>query len=231
MVTQSYAKKIVDLDEAKKERAIAERVELCDALGLPQQKILEPSVDRKFFYPEISGEELYVWRTFLPTIYQRSGRDGSSVRTWSDYHFDLIPNEALREIQAALDSNLFHDLEIWTPERSQRDPVAVGRLGQSVFLIARWGESLAPFEEIRRAVADRLLRGKIQELSISEKAGELLRAIALRLRDDIYFSGRSLFHTHCGVRSLRFEGIFSYSLRIRFCGRCGAECGTWRRLD
>lgn len=59
--------------------------------------------------------------------------------------------EVLEEFQTAQQSQLFVSYEIRTPERAAIDPIliGIGHDGYS-YLIARWGESLIPFEKIVR---------------------------------------------------------------------------------
>lgn len=117
---------------------------------------------------ELTGKELRVWQRFLPT-----------TCTLGSYLFDEIPTEALEEIILAKDAMCFDHIEIWTPEGnsflgliarkldtaqdklsqliSKLDPMAVGVLHDSkgdphYFPIARWGEALLPFKDIKSHV-------------------------------------------------------------------------------
>ena len=55
------------------------------------------------------------------------------------------------EIRTA--SEYFDQVEIWRKRQVDKDPIAVGLLGQERYLIARWGmEKLIPFETIKRAI-------------------------------------------------------------------------------
>ncbi len=55
------------------------------------------------------------------------------------------------EVQKA--SQHFDKVEIWRKNQVEKDPIAVGLLGQERFLIARWGmEKLIPFEAIKKTM-------------------------------------------------------------------------------
>lgn len=99
------------------------------------------------FYPVISAEDLKTWRTWLPTAYS----DANSG--FANYRFDLMPTEVLAELEFSRKLDLFDHYEIWTPEQPKaQDPVLVGYLDQTPYLLARWGESLMPFEKIQELV-------------------------------------------------------------------------------
>lgn len=103
-----------------------------------------------------------VWGKFLPTR-----------RRLQDYKFDSIPVDALQFIDDADALRVFNGIEIWTPEGNDAksridewsnahstlmDPMAVGYVdtGDQVrhyFSIVRWGESLEPYENIKKYVA------------------------------------------------------------------------------
>lgn len=111
------------------------------------------------------GFDFNVWAKFLPTR--------SSIKK---YTYDSVPFDVLRHIFDAKSLQIFDKIEIWTPEgntasgRIERmttwgvdskkvvDPMAVGVIttrGDGVrhyFSIARWGESLEPFEKIKAYV-------------------------------------------------------------------------------
>lgn len=140
-----------DLDQASllnlaKEQEKQERNDLCQSLGLEKQKGLIQSPS----YQPFSVEDLDIWRRFLPVRFSKNNRPRR--RLWAEYDFDYIPLTAMRAIARAQTSNCFSDLEIWVPAAERIDPLAVGLFGGFTYPIVRWGESLAPFEEIRETV-------------------------------------------------------------------------------
>jgi hypothetical protein len=101
-------------------------------------------------YPRISDDDWRVWTTFLPVRSHNLDRLAASKfsRTALD---DGVPMQVGYEIQKS--SNLFDRVEIWRKNQVEKDPIAVGILGQERFLIARWGmEKLVPFEAIKKSM-------------------------------------------------------------------------------
>src|SRR5262249_6765677 len=97
-------------------------------------------------YPELSGEELTVWRTYLPMRRQ--------IRyLYSRFNSETIPGPVITEIERAKGATrLFDRVEIWS---RAGDPIAVGVIGEEkprYFPIARWGD-----QEIKVAQAKRTL--------------------------------------------------------------------------
>ena len=139
-----------------------EREALCGSLGLVQQRLRAKESRLNIPYHRLSEEELDVWGTFLPTSYSPNPRPYSGVPSFRHYDFDEIPVTALRIIQEAQESRAFFALEIWTPEKRIKDPIAVGVVkfshaspDESYYLLCRWGESLLPFEEFKEIVHQR----------------------------------------------------------------------------
>ena len=134
----------------------------------------------KALFPELTGKDYKLWRSFLPTI-----------RDLDAYRYDNVPTEALEAIATAQRLNCFDRIEVWTPEgnsflglvarklevardrlgelSSKIDPMAVGIAldyngREHYFQIVRWGESLLPLKEIRQHV--RLVNWKARFLGL-----------------------------------------------------------------
>lgn len=144
-----------------------QRVHLVQELGLSaQQKHLEVLEKAKEIpFKLLSPEDRRTWRRFLPNRFLedaaalREGFQGRlmnrlSMRRLTDYNEDLIPVCVLEAWQHCRQMGYFESYEIWTP-RDESDPVLIGQLGPLNFLIARWGESLMPFEKIKQEVEER----------------------------------------------------------------------------
>lgn len=145
-------------------------------LGLKAQATMAASTleDAAMFYEQLNWHEYLIWTDFLLRAYSRVRGE------WADYIHDVVPTEALEQISTAVSLQLFDDLEIWTPE-GHTDPVVVGTVGirqhaidhngirrtsravkgsdetppetkLPLFLVCRWGESLASLEEIRQGL-------------------------------------------------------------------------------
>ena len=95
-------------------------------------------------YPELSGEELTVWRKYLPV--RRQIRELSS---W--FNGETIPGPAITEIEKAKRApGLFDHIEIWS---RAGDPMAVGVIGEEkprYFSIVRWGDAKLTLAQVKR---------------------------------------------------------------------------------
>src|SRR5215831_5345287 len=94
-------------------------------------------------YPELSGEELTVWQTYLPMRRQ--------IRyLYSRFNSETIPGPVITEIERAKGATrLFDRVEIWS---RAGDPMAVGVIGEEkprYFSIARWGDAELTLEEVK----------------------------------------------------------------------------------
>lgn len=161
-----------DADKEIREIEAARRITLAKELGLTavvrttlRMGTLQGAVVT-IPYPLLTAEEVRVWYRFLPTVYSTQmpvagtvliGQ--SQVRDMKDYAFDQPPISVLEAWKAARDQKLFDTYEIRTPEAVQRpDPILLGWKHHTTgpigpFLIARWGEALQDFAEIKKAVA------------------------------------------------------------------------------
>jgi hypothetical protein len=95
-------------------------------------------------YPELSGEELTVWRKYLPIRRQIRNLDSRLNR-------ETIPGPVITEIEKAKKaSRLFDRIEIWS---RTNDPMAVGIIGKEkprYFSIVRWGDADITFEQVKK---------------------------------------------------------------------------------
>ena len=90
-------------------------------------------------YPELLGEELTVWRNYLPMA-----REIKNLYT----RFYSIPDPAIAEIKKATRS--FDRIEIWS---RADDPMAVGVIGEEkprYFSIVRWGDAKLTLAQVKR---------------------------------------------------------------------------------
>jgi hypothetical protein len=95
-------------------------------------------------YPELSGEELEVWRKYLPVRRQIRNLDSRLNR-------HTIPGPVITEIEKARQAaRLFDRVEIWS---RANDPMAVGIIrGEKTryFSIARWGDAELTLEQVKK---------------------------------------------------------------------------------
>ena len=95
-------------------------------------------------YPELFGEELEVWRKYLPLRRQIRNLDSRLNR-------ETIPGPVITEIEKARQAaRLFDRVEIWS---RADDPMAVGIIREETtryFSIARWGDAELTFEQVKK---------------------------------------------------------------------------------
>src|SRR5438093_5941098 len=94
-------------------------------------------------YPELSGEELTVWRKYLPTRRRLGNLYSLFIET--------IPDPVITEIEKTKKPTRFFDrIEIWS---RAADPMAVGVIGEEkprYFSIARWGDAELTLEQAKK---------------------------------------------------------------------------------
>ena len=95
-------------------------------------------------YPELSGEELEVWRKYLPMR-----RPIENLDSW--FNGEAIPGPVITEIERAQKGpRLFDRVEIWS---RTADPMAVGVIGEEkprYFSIVRWGDAKLTLAQVKR---------------------------------------------------------------------------------
>jgi hypothetical protein len=95
-------------------------------------------------YPELYGEELEVWRKYLPIR-----RPVRNLDSW--FNREDIPVPVITEIERAKKiSGLFDRVEIWS---RTGDPIAVGIIREEkprYFSIVRWGDAELTLEQMKR---------------------------------------------------------------------------------
>src|SRR5512132_1681480 len=119
-------------------------------------------------YPELSGEELTVWRKYLPMR-----RQIRKVSSW--FNGEIIPGPVITEIERAkMAPRLFDHIEIWS---RAADPMAVGVIGEEkprYFSIVRWGDA-----ELRLAQVKRKLRVEKWLLRLTAIGGIMIFLVTL----------------------------------------------------
>jgi len=114
------------------------------------ESMMAGSDSRPMPYPRLSDEDWRVWSIFLPVCSNNLNR--AAAAKFSGISPDEgIPLQVAAEIRKA--SQHFDRVEVWRKYQLEKDPIAVGILGQERFLIARWGmEELIPFEVIKKSI-------------------------------------------------------------------------------
>lgn len=137
----------------------AEAEALIESLGLDGQRSLlvesdDPDVQTKTRVPyrRMTAEEERVYDTLYP--------EHAKVEA---YNVAPIPLRVLQVISHA--RPLFKRVEVWGPKTQDPDPVLVGVVDETTphgftrevrYILARWGETLVPFEELLEKAVRRL---------------------------------------------------------------------------
>lgn len=111
-----------------------------------------PSVPNPIPYPKISDEDWRVWNLFLPirSVNLEQSAVGKA-RHGMMYSLYGVPYSVTDEIHKA--NRFFDRIEVWRKHEIEKDPIAVGVVGNERYMIARWGlEKLLPFSSIKRSV-------------------------------------------------------------------------------
>jgi hypothetical protein len=97
-------------------------------------------------YPELFGDELTVWRNYLPIR-----RPAENFDSW--FLGEAIPSRVITEIERAQRGpRLFDCVEIWS---RTNDPMAIGVIGGQkprYFSIARWGDAELTVAQAKRTL-------------------------------------------------------------------------------
>ena len=151
---------------------------LTESLELTGQKTLLTSDNTRFVYRKMTREEANVYGLLC------------SQRTkLEDYADQVIPLRVLQVAAHAKALNFFRFLTVWHPESAEvKDPVLVGFAGESdysgaYYILARWGETLEPFETLKEKAYQLALIKLREGLSVlQEKARTALLTAETRAR-------------------------------------------------
>ncbi len=145
----------------------AEALQLIDDLGLQGQKSLviktpeTGEAGERIPYNKMTEDEQRTYKALCPV----------SVKA-ADYSAGIIPVRVLQAIAHA--RKLFDEVQVWHPRVYNPDPVLVGKLGQDLFLLARWGATLLPFDKLRKAaresIAAQVKARATQQLAAAKEA-------------------------------------------------------------
>ena len=182
--------KAIVLDESKEKNVF----EAIDELGLKGQKSLVKSQDNKVIpYPKLNDTEVRVWEEYCPQV------DNVEDYSATQIPYEILTNLQIIKQKKWFDINKLVGTEtkvgskkikgyiqIWSESREDIDPIVVGVIetreryswGWSVgdkvyYLIARWGISLRPYEEIRKISMDRWIEKRKAKLAADIRRGKL----------------------------------------------------------
>lgn len=124
--------------------------DLCKTLGLEgQQSLMSDETKEICPYRKMTKDEYFVYSKVLTAH--------SDVKKYSD---GPIPLRVLQVIAHATALEFFEEVKVWHAENADiKDPIAVGvrkdGYDRSYYLLARWGDALAPLAELRRFAVDK----------------------------------------------------------------------------
>lgn len=152
MVIEIYRKK-TELEPIQPEE---KSLELYKSLGFKGLETLAALPDPADWYPELTRKQLLTWASFLPTPYFNQPPNRPVFfrgDRWCHYCFDKVPVPIMKELETAQNLGFFKFIAIFTPEKNQSDPVAIGYYEMPDgnfrhFLLCRWGESLIPYWQV-----------------------------------------------------------------------------------
>lgn len=115
----------------------------CESLGLKEQLQLSEPGKSPIPFECMNTVTQRVYETLCPT-----------KQDYKKYNKTAIPLEVLSLIALAKQENYFSEMEIWYDDKTP-DPIAVGTCkdgewSRKYYTIARWGDVLKPFEELKR---------------------------------------------------------------------------------
>lgn len=138
-----------ELDEQMQPEDTAECTALADRLGLKGQARFsaEPTAEgaaQRVPYREMTKEERVVYGLLLP-----------ARETVENYSRGPIPLRVLQVLEHARSLGIYTGFKVWH-DQAGPDPLLVGEIGYSAtHLLARWGESLEPFKQMRRRAVEK----------------------------------------------------------------------------
>ena len=177
MQTETYEVIGLDVDgngQPHNEVVSEEALALIESLDLAGQRTLvekrtvgDEEVVLRIPYRKMTAEEQAVFGALMPNRIEL-GKYGDGP----------IPLRALQVAAHAKSLSYFTEgIEVWCPEPGRDDPVLVGKRkaergwGTDLYILARWGDVLLPFEELR-AKAQQLVESKMRA-KLAKVRGEL----------------------------------------------------------
>ncbi len=159
--------------------------EKCEALGLDKQIALTEKQASPIPFEFMNNVSKRVYETICP----------AKVR-YKEYGKTAIPLEVLGLIQLSENEGYFKEIQIWYDDKSP-DPLAVGlkQRGQyewnnECYLIARWGDVLRPFEELKKTAIK--LYTNSQRLSLQKKITEAKHKLeSVEVNAQLYFNAEA----------------------------------------
>lgn len=144
---------------------IQEWKEKCEELGLAQQLALANHEKSPIPFECMNTVSLRVYETLCP-----------AREDYKLYHKTTIPLQVLSLIALSEKEGYFSRIEIWFDDKTP-DPIAVGFIkdgewASKQYAIARWGDVLRPFDELKTKAVE--VSNTLKHLALKEKLQKLV---------------------------------------------------------
>lgn len=161
---------------------IQEWKEKCEELGLSEQLKLAAPEKSPIPFECLNTVSLRVYETLCPM-----------KENYKKYHKTTIPLEVLSLIALSEKENYFESIEIWYDDKTP-DPIAVGYVkdgewSRKQYSIARWGDVLKPFEELKEKAKG--VFKSTQVYNLKRKISECTSMLSdIDNNTDLFFNGQ-----------------------------------------
>jgi hypothetical protein len=143
MQVETYEVESVEQSEMQALAAEGEALELIESLGLEGQKsLVNKDTGSILPYRFITKQERFVFKTLFP--------QECKIEEYKDGPIPLRVLQAVAHVKSLAREDMAY-IQVWYPRQGIDDPVLVARPNSyrdPVYLLARWGQALLPFEEL-----------------------------------------------------------------------------------
>lgn len=188
--TFDVGNKAVLFDDTKKKDVFA----AIDELGLRGQKALVDSQNSNIIpFPKMNVTEERVWKEYCPQIDKLEDYQATQIPYEVITLLQLVKQQKYFEIDELVgeeekdgSKKIKGSIEIWSEAREDIDPLVVGVIetrtryswgwalpDKAYYLVARWGISLRPFEEVRQQSVNRWVEKRKASLAAEIRKAKL----------------------------------------------------------
>ena len=169
----------------------AEAQELIAKLGLAgQSRLINPDTVTRLPYRAMEAREMLVYRALC-----------DASKKLEEYDVDAIPVRILQVAATAKDCSMFTELQVWYPREARiDDPLLVGVrkahpypdhpekwmreiTNDTFFLLARWGKTLLPFEQLEAMAVKMHRTHRVSQLKKAIQEATLALSVAQETDD------------------------------------------------
>jgi len=138
-------------------------------------------------FPTMTRAEINTWKAFCP--------QESLLKEYKE----TMPVEVAQLAKICLEKGWFYKIQVWSEHAEDIDPVLVGVLNDSysspLYLLARWGASLKPYEQVREIAANTWKRDR--KANLTKKIKECQRYLEdLDEDSNRHFSGDHVYNIY-----------------------------------